>query len=436
VTRYDADADAERRDWTIEKLVPGGDGMAHLTDGRVAFVRGAFPGEVIRPLAVEAKRGHVRATRWNIVRPSPDRIHPVCPVAAECGGCDFMALERRQQVAEKEALLRSALERTGGFTLAPGLVSMTATGPDLAYRSRVRFHVDSAGRIGFFARGTHELVVMKSCPVCAVEVDAALAALRHAPPEALAAFSEIDVRRADTAPRVGIRLMPRVPGGAGPAAAAVVRSLPGDWAVSVAGDHEPATLAQTFPLPERVELRVLPGVFTQVNWPVNVAIVAAVVAETRERGVERFLDAYAGAGNFSLPLLTAGMRGVSVERDARAVGCAREAARALGLDDSGFVVDDAAQALAGLARKKERFDLVLLDPPRKGARDTLASVVKLAPPAIAMCSCDPVTLGRDLATLSGAGYRLDGVRGFDMFPQTHHLEALAWMTRASERALP
>jgi 23S rRNA (uracil1939-C5)-methyltransferase len=436
VTRPDANADAERRDWTIEKLVPGGDGMAHLSDGRVAFVRGAFPGDVIRPLAVEAKKGHVRATRWNIVRPSAHRIPPACPVARECGGCDFMALERREQIAQKEALLRSALERTGGFTLAPGQVTMSTMGPDLAYRSRVRFHVDSAGRIGFFARGTHTLVEVKSCPVCAVELNGALAALRRAAPESLAAFSEIDVRRADTAPCVGIRLVPRVPGGAGPAAAAVVRSLPSDWDVSVAGNHEPGALAQTFPLPERVELRALPGVFTQVNWPVNVAIVEAVVAGARERRVERFVDAYAGAGNFSLPLLAAGMRGVSVERDPRAVGCARAAALALGLDDAGFVVDDAARALAGLTRKEERFDFVLLDPPRSGARDTLASVVKLAPPAIAMCSCDPVTLARDLATLCRSGYRLDGVRGFDMFPQTHHLEALAWMTRASERALP
>jgi 23S rRNA (uracil1939-C5)-methyltransferase len=206
--------------------------------------------------------------------------------------------------------------------------------------------------------------------------------------------------------------------------------------VSVAGDDEPGAVAQTFLLPEGVELRALPGVFTQVNWPVNVAIVEAVVRGARERRVERFLDAYAGAGNFSLPLLAAGMRGVSVERDARAVACARAAAKRHGLEDADFVVEDAARALADLARKRERFDLVLLDPPRKGARDTLASVVKLAPPAIAMCSCDPVTLARDLATLAHAGYHLQGVRGFDMFPQTHHLEALAWMTRSSEPALP
>lgn len=436
MTRPDADADAERRDWTIEKLVPGGDGMAHLADGRVAFVAGAFPGDVIRPLAVEARKGHVRATRFEIVQPSPDRVEPPCPVAAECGGCDFMALERGRQVSHKEVLLRAALERTGGFDIASLPVTMTAAGPDLAYRSRVRFHVDAAGRIGFFARGTHALVVVKSCLVCAMEINDALTALRRAPRDALAAFSEIDVRRADVAPRVGIRLVPRVPGGAGPAVRAVARNLPSEWAVSVEGDDDADVLAQTFPLPEGVTLGAAPGVFTQVNWPVNVALVEAVVSGARERKVERFLDAYAGAGNFSLPLLTAGMRGVSVERDALAVRCARVAARAQGLDDGGFVVGDARSALGTLARKRERFDLVLLDPPRCGARDVLGSVVRLGPPVIAMCSCDPVTLARDLATLARAGYDLRGVFGFDMFPQTHHLEALAWMTRTSEPAHP
>ncbi|HEX7670034.1 MAG TPA: hypothetical protein VF395_10640 [Polyangiaceae bacterium] len=432
------DSDAERRDWIIEKLVPGGDGMAHLSDGRVAFVSGAFPGDVIRPLAVEARKGHVRATRFAVVQPSPERVTPSCPVAAECGGCDFMALERNEQPAQKLLLLRAALERTGGFDVGSLPVTLRAFGPDLAYRSRVRFHVDGAGRIGFFSRGSHALVVVPSCLVCAREINDALIALRRTPADALAAFSEIDIRRADTEPKVAIRLVPHVPGGAGPAARAVAKNVPAAWAVSVEGDVAAGTpggpagrdaAEQAFPLPEGMTLRAAPGVFTQVNWAVNVALVEAVVTGARERNVKRFVDAYAGAGNFSLPLLAAGMTGVSIERDARAVEGARASAGRSGLPADGFVVDSAESALGSLARKKERFDLALLDPPRSGAREVLSTVVKLAPPVIAVCSCDPVTLARDLATLARAGYGLESVHGFDMFPHTHHLEALAWMTR-------
>lgn len=83
-------------------------------------------------------------------------------------------------------------------------------------------------------------------------------------------------------------------------------------------------------------------------------------------------------------------------------------------------------------RKRRRFDLVLLDPPRSGARDVLPAVADLAPRYVAVCSCDPVTLARDLRALARSGYELESVTGFDMFPHTHHVEALAWMRRKAE----
>jgi tRNA/tmRNA/rRNA uracil-C5-methylase (TrmA/RlmC/RlmD family) len=85
--------------------------------------------------------------------------------------------------------------------------------------------------------------------------------------------------------------------------------------------------------------------------------------------------------------------------------------------------------LRQLLESARRFDLVLLDPPRTGAREALAGVVELAPRSIAICSCDPVTLARDLRELTARGYVLETVRGFDLFPQTHHVEAVAWMHR-------
>src|SRR4051794_36277773 len=119
------DADAERGVWIVEKLVPGGDALAHLADGRVAFVTGAFPGDSIRPLSVEARKGYVRASRFELVSPSKDRVTPSCPVAAACGGCDFMALSRSAQLVQKEQLLRSALERTGGVSGLPERLPFT-----------------------------------------------------------------------------------------------------------------------------------------------------------------------------------------------------------------------------------------------------------------------------------------------------------------------
>ncbi len=168
--------------------------------------------------------------------------------------------------------------------------------------------------------------------------------------------------------------------------------------------------------------------FTQVNWAVNLELVDAVVRGARERGCRRFLDLYAGAGNFSLPLLAAGIQGTAIEHTVEAIQSAERTARARGLAGGTFLAGDVGLRLRRLAQARERFDLILLDPPRSGARDVLPWVIELRPANIAICACDPVTLARDLKTLARAGWRLDDVVGFDMFPRTHHVEALAWMS--------
>jgi 23S rRNA (uracil1939-C5)-methyltransferase len=425
------DAGAEGGEWVIEKLVPGGDALAHLSDGRVAFVTGAFPGDTIRPLAIEAKKGHVRATRFELVSESPDRVAPPCPVARTCGGCDWMALSWGAQRTHKEALLRDSLHRTGQIADLPEPIPFTAAGDDVRYRSRVRFQVDPEGNIGFFGRGSHTLVQVPGCLVCRPEIDAALVALRRVSKDALGAVSELEVRAAEGTPTLSVLLVPRIRGGAFPALKAIRAALGASAVVTVRGDERPDDAVQRFALPGGAHLVAFPGVFTQVNWDVNVALVEQVVEGARARGVKTFLDAYAGAGNFSLPLLTTGMVGTSIERDPRAVECARRAAAEQGLPADGFVVGDAETEVRALVRAGAEFDLVVLDPPRSGAKDVLSAVIRLSPRAIALCSCDPVTLARDLGTLLKSGYRLDEVRGFDMFPSTHHLEALAWIVRST-----
>ena len=395
-------------------------------------MNGAIPGDVIRPLAVEVAKGNLRATRFELVTPSPHRVTPPCPSFGVCGGCDWMAIDRRAQVAQKGAVVRDALLRVGRLESLPDSVPVEAPGGDLEYRNRVRFHIDPSGQIGFFGRGSHELVPIRRCLVCRPELNVVLEALRAAPRDPLCAFSAVDVRASDEAPRISLHLTPRVPGATALAQRTLSASLPRDWAVTVAEGPRaaPAGAEQSFPLSSGVSLRAPPGVFTQVNWAVNVALVEAVVSGAKRRGVRRFLDAYAGAGNFSLPLLAAGMEGVSVDSDARAIESGRRQAEALGLNAGGFVAEDAARLVSRSSRAKESFDLVLLDPPRSGARDVLGGVAALAPRFVAYCSCDPVTLARDLATLVRAGYALSDVRAYDMFPHTHHVESVAWLERA------
>jgi 23S rRNA (uracil1939-C5)-methyltransferase len=246
----------------------------------------------------------------------------------------------------------------------------------------------------------------------------------------LRVFSSVEIRSTLEGSGVALELEVRPGFGVSEAARVALAGLPGDMAVSIAGQSgRTGGSEQVLSLLGGVRVGAGPGVFTQVNPDVNAVLVEELVAGARARNVTRFCDLFAGVGNFALPLLATGMSGVAVELDVRAVDSARRAAREAGLPADGFVAQDAARFLASLGRPEPPFDLVILDPPRRGAKDVLESVVRIGPRHIAMCSCDPVTLARDLATLARSGYELESVRGFDMFPQTHHLEALAWMER-------
>jgi len=238
------------------------------------------------------------------------------------------------------------------------------------------------------------------------------------------------LRVAPLGPRLSLRLVPRDPSGRTEGTSLLVRALATRYALTIGEKPLESAEEQRFPLPGEVYVRAPAAAFTQVNWQVNQLLVAAVIEGVAQRGITSFCDLYCGAGNFSLPLLARGLSGVGIESASSSIAAAERAATEQGFTRARFVMGDVREALIQLPRS-ESFDLVLLDPPRAGAREVLAEIVARAPQFIAYCSCDPVTLARDLRALCDAGYALEGVTGFDMFPQTHHFESLAWLRHHS-----
>jgi 23S rRNA (uracil1939-C5)-methyltransferase len=153
--------------------------------------------------------------------------------------------------------------------------------------------------------------------------------------------------------------------------------------------------------------------------------VQAIVEAAVVRNLHSFVDAYAGAGNFTLPLLAAGLTGESIDCAPAGILAARSVARDRGLPFDGFQVGDAKTVLESFVRNRRTFDFVLLDPPRSGAKDVLSQVLQLRPQLTALIACDPVSLARDLRILIDAGGNVENVVAYDLFPQTHHLETLA-----------
>lgn len=418
----------EQNEWTIEKLVPGGAGFLRLADGKGAFAPGTWPGERIRVEAAEDHQAYLQATRWRLLEASPDRVQPSCPVQGSCGGCDLMALSYPAQLKAKQGILRDALTRTGRFESLPELVFVGADQP-FSYRSRIRLHVGGDGRLGFFAQHTRALVEIPGCQVAHPELNRALLALRSIASRhlaALASFSEVELRVAPAGPELALRLVPAAR--RFDADSALIDELSEAFLVSI-GDRSPAPeLDQRFPLPGGVELRVSGPAFTQVNWAMNQRLIQALLDGAQERDANTFCDLYCGAGNFSLPLLKSGLSGIGIESSKAAILAAKRAAAEHGLSSARFIAGDVQETLAKLPRT-DSFDLLVLDPPRSGAREIIPELIRRAPRDIAYCACDPVTLARDLRTLCDSGYSLVAVSGFDMFPQTHHFETLAWLSR-------
>jgi 23S rRNA (uracil1939-C5)-methyltransferase len=416
-------SEARGPELVVEKLVPGGEGLTRLPDGQLVFVRGVVPGDRVVVREVERRRGALACTRFELLEPGAGRVQPECPVAEACGGCDWMHLSRSAELEQKASLLREALERVGGVTAEPE--SPVTTEVTSGYRSRVRFHV-RGDKLGFFARGTHQLVEVPSCLVADPRLNQALTVIRRAArrhPGALGGFSDVELRATESG--VSARFVAR--DGIKPVSAAPLLKLL-SAELSVAGsEREASALVEERRLPGDVRVEIPADAFSQINVAVNERLVQAVLDGAQARKLATFCDLFAGVGNFALPLARQGLEGVMVEKQPNAVQAARRAIDEQGLSGLEARAVDAARGMKELAQAGRRFELVLLDPPREGAPEVVQGVRSLGPRAVAYVACDPVTLARDLKPLVASGLKVSSVQAFDMFPRTHHFETLVWL---------
>jgi 23S rRNA (uracil1939-C5)-methyltransferase len=467
-----AQATPTREFVSIEKLVAGGAGFARRSSGEPVFVRGALPGDEVQLREVSVRKGYSEAKAWALVSPSPDRRDAPCPYANHCGGCDLMSLTEAAQSRVKRELLIEILRRTAHVDAGQGSATPLVWedfehGEKLGYRSRIRLHVDDTGRLGFFGDQSHVVVAVQQCLVATDRVNSVLRQLANASrerPEWFRPFEQIEVRALGevsdlvwTPRRAAPKERPprsNLPNAA--ARQAVVRALddiarhlhanlggemphmvlsheaPERWrefvqGVELTNASAPGVNRETL-LPEHAaRLYFAPGTFTQVNWGVNRRIVADMCAHLQRGGARRFLDLYCGAGNFSLPLLALGLKGVGVENNPTSIAAATLAASRQQLGGE-FVARDVLLAVEQLIAQGRTFDVIILDPPRAGFKEVAALLHRLAPKFLFVCACDPVTFARDLRCLTDGPFALRELKAYDMFPQTHHVECTAWLT--------
>ncbi|WP_210503797.1 class I SAM-dependent RNA methyltransferase [Nocardioides xinjiangensis] len=384
----------ERFEVEVGPVAHGGHCVARLPEPerRVVFVRHTLPGERVVVEVTEGTDGDRfwRGDAVEVLTPSPDRVVAPCPVAGPglCGGCDLQHVAVPAQRELKTAVVREQLVRLGGLDADSPLVSglrveaVPVPGRDddgLRWRTRQRYAAMPDGRPAMRAHRSHDLVPLADCPI---------AAEGARPPS----------RLPDPVVEAGV---PRA------SEDTVVRE------VTAAGSTHPFSVAADG--------------FWQIHPEAPRVLVEAVLDLLDPQPGERSLDLYAGVGLFARFVGEAtGARVVAVEADRTA--CRHARANLSPLRPAAVECGPTDRVLRSAL--DEPFDLVVLDPPREGAkRVVVEQVVDRRPRAVAYVACDPAALGRDVAIFAEHGYELTAVRAFDLFPMTHHVECVALLSR-------
>jgi 23S rRNA (uracil1939-C5)-methyltransferase len=427
-------------------LLANGQGVGRAA-GLVVFCFGPLPDELARARVTEVKQRYAVAEKLAILRESPQRADPFCPVFGRCGGCQIQHLRYAAQLTWKRDVVRETMHRIGGIEDPQVGETIGMTDPR-AYRNKMALVVDASTdppALGFYQQRSHEVVAIDGCPVVAPVLDAMLRRLdalrrtesvrvalreaRHLVARASSVTNEgvltiTTARRSEAVVRAAHDLHRDIPGLAG-----VTNSFDLSNENAILGRRH-RVLAGRGEIEEGiggVRYRVSPGSFFQVN----VEMVGRIF-EALEPWLDRsyrIVDLYCGVGTFSLFFAKRGCRVHGVEENAGAVAEAVANARLNELQESTRFATGRVERLIespAFRRALRKSDVVFLDPPRKGCDEmTLAHIADARVRHIWYLSCDPATLARDSKFLVAKGYRLDSLQPFDMFPQTGHVETLA-----------
>ncbi|MCB1553104.1 MAG: 23S rRNA (uracil(1939)-C(5))-methyltransferase RlmD [Xanthomonadales bacterium] len=433
----DAGRALQEFDIDIHDLSHDGRGVGRV-DGKAVFVVGALPGERVRARATQRKKQFDQATTTEVLRASPERVAPRCAHFGLCGGCALQHLDPAAQIAAKQRTLVENLQRIG--QVQPERVLAPLTGPVWGYRRKARLGAKWVAKkervlVGFREAADPRFIAdIDRCEVLVPEVGARLGELSALIQslESRAAIPQIEVAAGDHGTALVLRhLQPlseadRSALRAFAAASGLHIMLQSGGVDSVlALDGEGPELS--FEVPHhRVSLRFEALDFIQVNRLLNEAMIDRALELLALQPQHRVLDLFCGLGNFTLPIARRVREVIGVEGDAGLVRRANQNAAANGLDNAHFHAADLVRELAGQPWMQERFDRVLIDPPRTGAEEVIRAMDFATVPRLVYVSCHPGSLARDAGILvREKGFRLAAAGVMDMFPHTAHVESIA-----------
>ena len=405
----------------IEKCVYGGDGLGRLPDGRAVFVPFTLPGELVTIEFSDEKGKFARGKLIEVLVPSPKRVSPPCPHFGVCGGCHYQMLAYEDQVQLKAAVLREQLERLGGLSFSQAL-EFTPSPHPFSYRNQVQFHPLTDGRLGYMSAEGNQLIPIQTCllPLQGIQD----------------AWPQIDIAEDQELTRVTFREDSRgeilaLLEGVDPEPPDLETDLPISLVYKAKDSPRLFMLAGEdslyFSLQGKDYL-VSPESFFQVNQEVAEAMLKYVLSELPSTSIPEILELYSGVGFFSRFLAERCLHLVAIE--AAPSACYDFVDNLNAFDHVELYEGAVEEVLPSLVTSLPHPQLVVLDPPRSGLQSkTREALLSLAPEQIIYVSCDPASLARDLKVFMANGYELKNLRGFDMFPQTYHIETVVWISK-------
>ena len=434
---------AEELRLSIEKLVYGGDGLAHA-DGSTVFVPFVLPGEELRAAVKSRKKKTAWAEPLEITTPSRERIKAKCPHFQKCGGCHYQHTSAAEQVRLKKEILKETLSRLGGISWDGDITAHTAE--PFAYRNRAQWAVRSGmpRALGYFLPESSIIVPIDECPVLSPLLAKTFGQLQELARGAALPEEMLEIEAfADSADeKIALNVaFEKYPKPAAELAASLRAALPqveslllldqkkNRFELSGPGFLEHAACGYKF--------RVSHLSFFQVNRFLIEDLLKTVTDGARGASA---LDLYSGVGFFTLPLAKTFERVISVDANLAATRDLYANAETAGVE----VITHNEHVEEFLIKTEEKPDLVVLDPPRAGVgAEAAVKLAELGAAEIAYLSCDPSTLARDLAVLTGSPRRPKEIREpsvkyeitqmhlFDLFPQTFHIETFVRLKRTT-----
>ncbi|ELV07483.1 23S rRNA (uracil(1939)-C(5))-methyltransferase RlmD [Wohlfahrtiimonas chitiniclastica] len=427
----------------ITDITHDGRGVAHV-EGKVVFVNGALPDEVVMAQYVKSRKDYDEAKTIEVLKASPDRVAPICDVFGTCGGCSLQHLDPEKQIYFKAKQLASNLKKQAklDFDVAEQMPPLRS--PSEHYRYKARLGVKYVAKkekvlVGFREKFAPFIVDMDSCPVLEDKVANLLPALSTLIGDLtlLDKIPQIEVAIGSEQVALSFRVLetPTEEDEAKLKAFGIEHNIliylqpKNEASTYLLSDVEDRDDLLNYQLLDRLTMAFKPYHFTQVNPMINQQMVKQALDLLKLQKDETVLDLFCGLGNFTLPLALEAGKVIGVEGDQSLTEWAAKNAARNGLENVDFYCTDLTQNQDDADWMQLKYDAILVDPPRSGALEMMPYLGKLAPKRILYVSCHPATLARDLAELVQYGYEVTDAGVMDMFPHTAHVESMALLVK-------